>query len=345
MGNNCCDKANTNAKDIESIKASMPDPASGDTPAYVTKDDFDTEISSLKSNMNTMQAPTVDAITSVIKNDPNGQIAQAITSTLGKSFVTKGLLGLDNSQSTLTFDGNMVLKCSSGSGQDCLTVQGSGALASARQWKAGGATPSPSAWSLGSDGKLAANTIAASGDIVGQNVGGTNSVFTGGPNYDAATLTLNNSGIVAAKGVEVTDGSYSLISSKGPFTNFTLKSSATSDDTDLVLGNKDNTLNLLGNLNLVATPSAPSGALTVASGITGQGTLSVGSSSTFGGQMVSNATGGLVMNAGSISVKRMTANGHVFLDVDSNGWPVLISKDYCANTSDKYPGCLSDSGS
>ena len=123
------------------------------------------------------------------------------------------------------------------------------------------------------------------------------------------------------------------------------KSSANNEDTDLVLGNKDNTLNLLGSLNLVATPSAPSGALTVASGITGQGTLSVGSSSTFGGQMVSNATGGLVMNAGSISVKRMTANGHVFLDVDSNGWPVLISKDYCANTSDKYPGCLSDSGS
>ena len=187
--------------------------------------------------------------------------------------------------------------------------------------------------------------LVVDGDIRGQNVGGTNSVFTGGLNYDTATLTLNNSGIVAAKGVQVTDGSYSLISSKGPFTNFTLKSSATSDDTDLVLGNKDNTLNLLGSLNLVATPSAPSGALTVASGITGQGTLSVGSSSTFGGQMVSNATGGLVMNAGSISVKRMTANGHVFLDVDSNGWPVLISKDYCANTSDKYPGCLSDSGS
>ena len=300
MGNNCCDKANTNAKDIESIKASMPDPASGDTPAYVTKDDFDTEISSLKSNMNTMQAPTVDAITSVIKNDPNGQIAKAITSTLGKSFVTKGLLGLDNSQSTLTFDGNMVLKCSGGSGQDCLTVQGSGALASARQWKAGGATPSPSAWSLGSDGKLAANTIAASGDIVGQNVGGTNSVFTGGPNYDAATLTLNNSGIVAAKGVQVTDGSYSLISSKGPFTNFTLKSSATSDDTDLVLGNKDNTLNLLGSLNLVATPSAsaPSGELTVAG------------TSTFQNQMINTAQGGLVLNTGSLDVKQ----GYIMVD-------------------------------
>ena len=121
--------------------------------------------------------------------------------------------------------------------------------------------------------------LVVDGDIRGQNVGGTNSVFTGGLNYDTATLTLNNSGIVAAKGVEVTDGSYSLRLSKGQgFTNFTLKSSATSDtDTDLVLGNKDSTLNLLGNLNLVKdkdpSASAPSGELTVAGNITSKGII------------------------------------------------------------------------
>ena len=138
--------------------------------------------------------------------------------------------------------------------------------------------------------------LVVDGDIRGQNVGGTNSVFTGGLNYDTATLTLNNSGIVAAKGVQVTDGSYSLISSKGPFTNFTLKSSATSDDTDLVLGNKDNTLNLLGNLNLVKdkdpSASAPSGELTVAG------------TSTFQNQMINTAQGGLVLNTGSLDVEK-----------------------------------------
>ena len=171
MGNNCCDKANTNAKNIEALQASASSGSDSDVQTQIAslQSDVNKQIGALKQQIKDTQGPTLQAIESVIQNN-QGQIAQAITSTLGKSFVTKGLLGLDNSQSTLTFDGNMVLKCSSGSGQDCLTVQGSGALASARQWKAGGATPSPSAsaWSLGSDGNLAANTIAASGDIVGQ---------------------------------------------------------------------------------------------------------------------------------------------------------------------------------
>ena len=130
MGNNCCDKASKNSKDIDTntqdiatLKASMPD-GSSQSQTYVTKDYLDGQIQALSKRIDTAQGPTLKSITSVIQNDPGGQIANAITSTLGKSFVTKGTLGLDNSENTLTFDGNMVLKCSGGSGQACLTVNG-----------------------------------------------------------------------------------------------------------------------------------------------------------------------------------------------------------------------------
>ena len=168
MGNNCCDKASKNAKDIDTItqdiatlKASMPDDSS-QSQTYVTQEDLKAQIQSLSGQIRAAQAPTVKAITSVINNDPDGQIATAITKNLGKTYVTKGLLGLDNSNDTLTFNGNMVLKCSSASGKDCLTVQGAGSLASAKQWKAGSSTPSPgSSWTLGSDGNIQANNITA----------------------------------------------------------------------------------------------------------------------------------------------------------------------------------------
>ena len=169
MGNNCCDKANTNAKNIEALQASGSS-GSGSGSDIQTQiaslqskmDSMTTNISSLTKQVENVQAPTVQAIESVIKNDPQGQIANAITSTLGKTYVTKGLLGLDNSNDTLTFNGNMVLKCSSASDKDCLTVQGAGSLASAKQWKAGSSTPSPgSSWTLGSDGNIQGNNITA----------------------------------------------------------------------------------------------------------------------------------------------------------------------------------------
>ena len=167
MGNNCCDKANTNAKNIEALQASASSGSDSDIQTQIASlqskmDSMTNNIGTLTKQVDSVQAPTVQAITSVINNDPEGQIATAITKNLGKNYVTKGLLGLDNSNNTLTFNGNMVLKCSSASGKDCLTVQGAGSLASAKQWKAGSSTPSPgSSWTLGSDGNIQGNNITA----------------------------------------------------------------------------------------------------------------------------------------------------------------------------------------
>ena len=301
MGNNCCDKANTNAKNIEALQASgSSGSGSGSdiqTQIASLQSDVNKQIGALKQQIKDTQGPTLQAIESVIQNN-QGQIAQAITSTLGKSFVTKGTLGLDNSQSTLTFDGNMVLKCSGGSGQDCLTVQGSGALASARQWKAGGATPSPSAsaWSLGSDGNLAVNTIDA-------------------------------------RGVAVTDGTYSLHNTKGTgYQNFLLQSDANGYDTTLTLGGGANTLNVQGNIatigtsgnmtaagNVVATKSVRSTDTLMVGGnqsntwnpngnITATGTASTGALTVAGSISACNTSGSITCTKGTINAPASTVS-------------------------------------
>ena len=304
MGNNCCDKASKNAKDIDTntqdiatLKASMPD-GSSQSQTYVTQEDLKAQIQSLSGQIRAAQAPTVQAITSVINNDPDGQIATAITKNLGKTYVTKGLLGLDNSNDTLTFNGNMVLKCSSASGKDCLTVQGSGALASAKQWKAGGATPSPSAsaWSLGSDGNLAVNTIAA-------------------------------------RGVAVTDGTYSLHNTKGTgYQNFLLQSDANGYDTTLTLGGGANTLNVQGNIatigtsgnmtaagNVVATKSVRSTDTLMVGGnqsntwnpngnITATGTASTGALTVAGSISACNTSGSITCTKGTINAPASTVS-------------------------------------